>query len=350
MKDLKDFKVNKLGNFIFNNLKINVLDVNDENVDLFNDILNKLRNNKDYTEVERNEKCRLTFYDICFKLPCYCYFYTNSFAELFIADIDGIYRIQLKHVPYDDKDKPVWGRKAFSQFEKMLEEDGINLKDYAIENGKEVKEEIEMPLIKLGDFAFTDAIYKNCHHIDFHNSYPGGLAITHPEFRPTIEKLYKQRKENEIYKSILNLSIGYMQSRWISYKYAHLSRDAINNNNERVRTVAKDLEDNGRLILLYNTDGIWYSGDIWHGNLEGKNVGEWENDHTNCTLRIKSAGSYEFIEDGKYNPVVRGYTNYDKEKPRENWEWGDIYKTGANSYIFTPDGIIKQEGDVINER
>ena len=159
MKDLKDFKVNKLGNFIFNNLKINVLEVTDENVDLFNDILNKLRNNKDYTEVERNEKCRLTFYDICFKLPCYCYFYANSFAELFIADIDGIYRIQLKHVPYDDKGKPVWGRKAFSKFEKMLEEDGINLKDYAIENGKEVKEEIEMPLIKLGDFALPTNIF-----------------------------------------------------------------------------------------------------------------------------------------------------------------------------------------------
>ena len=85
--------------------------------------------------------------------------------------------------------------------------------------------------------------------------------------------------------------------------------------------------------ILYNTDGVWYyspNGKPYHGEGEGKGIGCWENDHLDCKWRAKSKGCYEFIEEGKYSPVVRGLTKYDKIKPdRTTWEWGDIFKKEA---------------------
>lgn len=104
------------------------------------------------------------------------------------------------------------------------------------------------------------------------------------------------------------------------------------------------------MVLLYNTDGIWYCGDVYHGEGEGKRLGEWENDHINCMFRAKSAGSYEFVEDGKYYPVVRGRTNLDLITPRENWKWGDIFKKEAKViefYWLAGEGITDANNNII---
>ena len=114
-------------------------------------------------------------------------------------------------------------------------------------------------------------------------------------------------------KAILNFSIGWMQSYKPSNKryaeWAHLSRDAIADNNKRIIDLSIRLQASGRKILGYNTDGIWYQGQIYHGAGEGNNLGDWSNDHTNCLFRSKSDGSYEFIEDNTYNAVVRNCRN-----------------------------------------
>ena len=90
---------------------------------------------------------------------------------------------------------------------------------------------------------------------------------------------------------------------------------------------------------MINVDGIWYQGEIYHDEDEGPNIGQWANDHINCKWRAKSSGSYEFIEDGKYYPVVQGCTGYDCVKPRTEWEWGDIYKTGKQLVYYFKDGV-----------
>ena len=330
-----------------NLVPVNHFSPSSSNIESFNKILKELRE-EDFKRVEAERFKDFSTAVYLYKLKkCYCYTFTISGAQLLIYDNCKVYKIQLRNTPVINS-KEISGSTAFKKFKSILKENGIDLDTYAIDNGEEVKKSIEMPLICTGRFTIYDQIYKNCHHIDFHNSYPGGLCITHPEFRPVIEMLYQKRKTEPVYKAILNLSIGYMQSKYCNYKFAHLSRDAINNNNDRVRKVAKDLEDNGRMVLLYNTDGIWYAGDIWHGELEGKNVGEWENDHTNCTMRIKSRGCYEFIENGVYTPIVRGVTKYDEVKDRHEWSWGDIYKSEMIRYKCTEDGILKIEGDDYN--
>lgn len=243
-------------------------------------------------------------------------------------------------------DKSVSGTTAFFKFKTLCLENGIDLEDYAIDNGAEVKDTIPAPKISM-KYIMTkdDEGIANCHHIDFHNSYPAGLCNTHPEFRPIVEPLYESRKTNPENKAILNLTIGYMQSKNPSCKarWAHLSKDAIIDNNNRIDALAAKLEASGHDILGYNTDGIWYSGEIYHGEGEGKHLGEWENDHTNCLFRSKSDGAYEFIEDGQYHAVVRGKTNYDFVESREHWQWGDIFRHGLTFIKYRWD---KDEGVV----
>jgi hypothetical protein len=110
--------------------------------------------------------------------------------------------------------------------------------------------------------------------------------------------------------------------------------------------LSEKLEKSGRKILGYNTDGIWYQGEIYHAFGEGSALGEWENDHCNCLFRSKSDGAYEFIEDGKYHPVVRGATRLDSIMDRENWKWGDIYTASEFTILYKWDdevGYVKEE-------
>lgn len=251
-------------------------------------------------------------------------------VEVTIIHIDGIWRFQFRSKAAVEK---MSGRAAFSKFKSMLKEDGIILDDYAIDDGEKVKRTIEKPMIRLAKPEYAYLTFQ-AHHIDFHSSYPAGLANTHPEFRKTMERLYLKRDENDLYKAILNYSIGFMQSlAMCNAKWAHLSRDAIKDNNDRIFAMSKRLIAAGRRPLLFNTDGIWYEGDIYHGEGEGSGLGQWHNDHVNCKFRMKSAGAYEFIEDGVYNPVVRGIADTKKE----GWSWGDIFSSEAEPKVFVFD-------------
>ena len=148
-------------------------------------------------------------------------------------------------------------------------------------------------------------------------------------------------------KNILNFSIGFMQSLGgCSARWAHLSRDAIKDNNDRVRELARRLDKSGRLVISFNTDGIWYRGPVFHGKGEGDNMGDWHNDRINCQFRMKSDGAYEFIEDGIYYPVVRGISN----DVKGDWQWGDIYtdKAQAQLFTFTEEEGIRLNGAEIN--
>ena len=251
-----------------------------------------------------------------------------------------------------DEEQKISGTAAFLKFKELCLENNVDLDDYIIDNGFEIKKTIPSPKISMIWYMTKDdEPFDNCHHIDFHNSYPAGLCNTHPECRPIIEPLYNSRKTNPENKAILNLTIGYMQSKnpASNARWAHLSKDAIIDNNNRIDELSAKLIASGREILGYNTDGIWYRGEIYHGEGEGKHLGEWENDHINCLFRSKSDGAYEFIEDGIYHAVVRGRTNYDLVEVRDKWKWGDIYKHDLTLIKYRwniKDGIVPVEVEV----
>ena len=275
------------------------------------------------------------------KLPCYGIKRSKTCVEIVLIAEGQARRIQFRtSLPEEKKET---GRSAFSKFKIICRGYGIDLDSMTITNGVDIKKEIEKPLIGAKHSAYYNRTYENCHHIDFHSSYAGGLAFTHPEFKEVLTDLYNKRDIYPEYKNILNFTIGFFQSEGgCGARWAHLSKDAIKNNNDRIKELSNRLLNCGRIVLSFNTDGIWYTGKVYHGKGEGNGLGEWHNDHTNCLFRMKSAGAYEFIENGVYTPVVRGIPNEDKN----GWVWGDIYSEKANvsKYYFTEEaGVVYYE-------
>lgn len=359
LEKLKKYKYVPFGyNVNIKKVPINTMFISNSNAEIFNSIyqwtINTCKNNikrtrKGYVSNNRNNLLP----------PMYEVARNNTWIGLTIVLYEGVWRFQLRFEKEEKNGKQQYGGQSFFAFKNELKKYKIDLENYKITNGKEIKEQIEKPLICLSSNMVRDMIFENAHHIDFHSSFPAGLANTHPEFAPVLNEIYEKRKMNPIYKAILNHSIGYMQSiDCCNAQWAHLSRDAINDNNKRIKEMAETLKKGGRLILAYNTDGIWYVGDLFHGIGEGPGLGQWENDHSNCKIRFKSGGSYEFIENNIYYPVVRGRTTledpkYVHYKPRELWEWGDIYNEAAEPivYIWINEYGIKQikYGDKDNE-
>lgn len=253
--------------------------------------------------------------------------------------------------------RPIDPTEAWKKFIEICEKHNINMEDYAIttEEGLKIKEEIPEPYISMKyEMKETDEPLYNVHHIDYHSSYPSGLVNKYPAFRPVIQEIYNLRKtdpsNSELYKCILNFVIsGCTQSKYHPWKrrWTHIARDVRIDNNNRLDYLTILLEMSGREIIGYNTDGIWYRGEIFHGPGEGDNICEWSNDHTNCIFRSKSKGAYEYIENGKYYPVLRGSSTLDRIKPnRDEWEWGDIYKTDILEYYFDEESeLIKKYED-----
>ena len=313
------------------------------NEKLFNEIYCYLRNT-DLNTIIRTKSGAIAKNLRVFTNNNYAWDLQKCSIGVMITIILGGYIYVIKFGNYKTKNEPeIYPNQAFAKFSDKCLEYGIDLEKYKIDNGPEIKETIESPMIAMTEYHDENHPgLTNVHHIDFHNSYPAGLANTHPEFRPIIEEFYSLRNIDDMYKAVLNYTIGWMQSKKNNRKaeWAHLSKDAIADNNRRIEKLACMLEFTGRKIIGFNTDGIWYQGDIYHGPGEGKKLGEWENDYINCRFRAKSDGAYEFIgtktknNETKYRPVIRGQTTLEASKDREDWTWGDIYKTGIIGWKF----------------
>lgn len=337
-----------------NNIRIPcyVLDNTDEGAHEFNTYYHQVLKKK-WNSITRTSSGGVSIAKNNFKPPMWDVKVTNSLIELTIVANYSL-RIQFRQfTSVSGETQKIYGRQGFETFKNACAYKGIDLNRYKVskEEGWAAKQQIPKYLIKTGNRLILNKIFDTAHHIDFHNSFPAGLCNTHEEFRPIVEKFYRERKIKPINKAVLNYTIGFFQSEAVHYAWAHLSRDAIVDNNRRVEELAERLRKEGYLILLYNTDGIWYYGnEPYHGEGEGPNLGEWENDHTYCKFRAKSEGAYEFIEDGKYNPVIRGRTNLDKIKPRSEWEWGDIYKKESVPLLYywiDGEGIVNANDELL---
>jgi len=202
------------------------------------------------------------------------------------------------------------GHRNFLRFVRMCKTHGIDLKKYESTNGEDIKKEIIPAPIKLAHDIYRDHWWKSgdIHHIDLNSSYPTGLMKAFPEFESVIRELYVKKKNDDVYKNILNHTIGFMQSKYVGYRYSKLSKAAIDYNNNRLKQIANLIIKHKGIILLYNTDGVWYKGKVIDSPEIGNDLGQWKYDYTNVKeFHIKSAGSYEFIDSkGNYVSRARG--------------------------------------------
>ena len=260
--------------------------------------------------------------------------------ELVILALEGCFRIILRQGKLK-ADNTISGTKAIKEIFKTAED--FNVLDVfkafksSKEEGLKIKKEIESPIIACFKREFLGKEFDNVHHIDFNSSYASRIVEAHPELIDMYKHLYDKRKENDGYfKHCLTNSIGMMQSKHCididtgytnsPYQLSHFAKIAINGTNDKIYEYLMLLDISGRQPLLINTDGIWYSGEPFHDSKEGSDLTQWKHDHRDCRLYIKSPGAYQYIEGGKINSVVRGYTALDSLKPRSDWGWREIDK------------------------
>lgn len=250
--------------------------------------------------------------------------------ELFLAyDMGSCRIIHSWNYEVAGKKQKISGSESYRRFRALA---GSLVDEYKVstEEGLAAKEQIPSPRIEVaaGVLVGKSMIYPCAHHLDLNSAHISGMAEAAPKLRPAFEELYAKRKVQPINKQVLTHLWGYFQSKGCGYRLAPLSLAGMRWTNEHLKALEEVLRANDYVPLLFNTDGIWYAGkpEPYHGEGEGTALGQWKNDYVGCQLRIRSKGSYEFLEpDGTYHPVQRGATFLDRVKPRDQWEWGDIF-------------------------
>lgn len=332
-------------------LKLNSLYLNDIDVEEFNKIYQYCK--KHYTEVKATQSKGISNkVEYRFK-ERFTVINGNQCFELIVNCLEGDYRFVLKNKP--SKENTIKGRKACQELYKKSDEFGIDLNKYA-QGSKEIKEEIVSPHIQfLLNERFLGKPLHNVHHLDLNSAYASKIVEEYEELRPMYEDLYNKRKENNgLYKHVLTNSIGCFQSEYCvdynirhkakPYQFANLSKIAINGTRKEIENLLEELKKHGRTPVLTNTDGIWYIGEIYHSKKEGLGLGQYKNDHTNCTLLVKSKGAYQYLENGKCHSVVRGTSNLDILHERDDWKFGEIMsqELKVEKYRFDKEiGVIK---------
>lgn len=319
----------------------------EEGVNAFNEAWKFVRDNPAFREANVTESGR-SISKLHRRPFTFVFSIGNAHAKLTIVCPWGMKRVYIGPETKTKAGHEITGTMAFNKFVQVCEKHGVNLEDFAVDNGMDYKQQMEKPLIKVANHSFYNKIFENAHHIDLNSSYMSGIAKAYPALYAPIKDIYDNRKtaeDPELYKAILTHAYGYFQSQYIDYRFANLSKAALDYNNQYIRDLTEKLKNANNAVIAYNTDGIWYTGDLYSDENEGPDLGQWKNDHTNCKIRFKSNGAYEYIENGKYHPVLRGECKYDKICPRNKWTWGSIYREDASpiNYIWTKDGFVKEE-------
>lgn len=344
--EFKHCSVSRRSEINFLRIPTNIFKFDPDGVDTFNSILEYFENEYgNLNIITRTKKGGICTKRGILRMPAYDIISVNARIELTIVTYDFCARFQLSananQIDVLDG-KQLGGRQSYQRFKAICKKHGVDLDEFAVDNGKLYKERMGQPgwkpVCQAINRRYYDRTWCDVHHIDLNSSYMSGIAHFNPKLKPIIEEIYNNRKDPEKnleYKAILTHSYGYFQSPYCiinghGYALAKLSEQALYFNNWWICELQKRLEESGRKVLMINTDGIWYAGEIYHDFNEGSGLGQWKTDHRNCTFRMHSAGAYEFIEDGKYTPVVKGCTGLDRLKPRSDWEWGDIYKLGGS--------------------
>lgn len=178
--------------------------------------------------------------------------------------------------------------------------------------------------------------FRNVYSLDFHWAFPSALASLIPSTEEKLAELYAQRHTDKsgAIKALGVAAIGTMCSPFTTSiglgakeALAKLRYDILDTHNRRMRKLINEIERQGGLILNLRTDSIKFaSGKRLMLPFEGDGLGKWSYEFEACRYRQASTGSYEYIDnEGKYHAVVCGLTKLDRVKPREEWEWGDIF-------------------------
>lgn len=330
-------------------IKRTVLNFSRDTAKLFNTLV-KYFEMKDYQQFNWTESGGIS--KVGLVPPFYGIKRTTSHITLVFSYGMNMYRLDFG--PEVDEKRDITGKTAFDKFKEICSHYNIDLNDYAIdkEEGRKIKENFPKPMVAWGPHgtAVRDITYKatdqyGIYHIDLNSAFMSGLVANHKEFEGPVSEIYNKRKDDDvIYKGILTHTYGYMQSVYTGFKWAHLSKEMVEFTNNYLLDLTKKIEKNGAMVLLYNTDGIWYIGKQYHDENEQPNVlGKWKCDHSVSKLRIHGLKAYEYVENDQYKICLAGLSKLDRAKPREEWTWGEYLEHPLVQFGFSKNRIIYED-------
>ena len=333
-------------------LKMNTLTFNEVNIDEFNKIYNYCK--KHYTCVKCTQSKGITT-NIKYRFKeRYTVICMNQSYELVVNCLEGDYRFVLKNQPHVLN--TIKGRKAALEIYKQADKYGIDMNKYKSDNGSDIKKQINSPHIKfMLPERFIGKPIHNVHHLDLNSAYASEIIKKYPEFKDMYNDIYNKRKDdNGYFKHVLTNSIGAFQSEYCPdyktrhkstpYLFSELSKTAVNGTRATIEKLLIKMRKKGCVPILTNTDGIWYTGPLYHDSDEGIGLCQWKNDHKNCDFIIKGTGAYQYVENGKCVSVVKGLSNLDILHERTDWEFGEIINNEleVEKYRFTEEeGVTK---------
>ena len=313
---------------------------------------------KNFMKVDPTKSGSMPYNNRCKLRSRYMVIVGKTKIELTVVCYLGCYRFVIGN-NRNEIDNPVSGIKAVKEVYKQAAEMNIDLTKYAVDSevGEQIKTEIHKPHIQM--FGIPCRVYTNVHHLDLNSSYASRISEVYPELKPLYETMYNKRHENDgYYKHVLTNSIGCFQScycidinnkgKYKPYQFAGLAKIAVNNTRAVIEEYIDKLTKAGRKVLLTNTDGIWYQGDLYEDEKTGVNLCQWKNDHKQCKLLMKSKGAYQYVENDEVHTVVRGTTLLDQEKDRKDWSFGEILKNVLMEYYTFDEekGVIKNVEEI----
>ena len=116
----------------FLKIPVNNISMDSEGIKEFNAILKSLKENKNLSIIKRTKSGGISFKTIW---PAWDIRATTTVVEITILMNCKMYRIQCKNTKNNNNPTGITGHQAFIKFKKILKKYGIDINDYAINNG-----------------------------------------------------------------------------------------------------------------------------------------------------------------------------------------------------------------------
>lgn len=161
-------------------------------------------------------------------------------------------------------------------------------------------------------------------------------------FLPMINEIYEKKEaakteeERLMYKSILNISIGYFQKN-TNPRYAYIAAVVKARCNKRVSDLMREIEDAGNDVILVNTDSVaWDGEDMPNIYTSEKKLGNFLLEHNDCKAYVRGSKCYQLLDkDGSLKTIWAGV----KKEIQANLKFGDIFNKNIKPAGYLWDDI-----------
>lgn len=292
------------------------------------------------------------FFDDVQILPCWIIDKPKDAAtrsEILILGFGRMWKLQLRKAECEEDD--IDGYKSWNFVKKELKKDGVDLWSYKDKTSTKDQLLISRTSIPRRNTETLSPVLaekelKDVYKLDFNSFFPHCLSVAFPEFRPTMERLFEQRKENPKIKKYLVSFTGDLYS-WCGGRFAWMAVKMMTIARKMMLDLENRVKQFGALVLFEKIDAIYIlsSRGCYKDENCGQNLGQYKIEHYK-RFWFDGPGTQEMIdENGVFEVKAQGRRELDSKKPRSEWTWGDVRTKEGRQLVET---FIK--GGKVHER